>query len=78
MDVTSPVKAWQFIKPIPEKRFRLGVVGGKYGFGYNLRTFHVSVGNPDRMTLKWFVYDPDNAELHRSSTEQGAKLFVVD
>jgi hypothetical protein len=47
MDVTSSVKAWQFIKPTPEKRFRLGVVGGEYGFGYNLRTFYVSVGNLD-------------------------------
>lgn len=111
----QPLKAWQFVKPIPERRFKLGVVpqapviklgkkehidaffesgalqlgsfdfyntfdhpeigdnqegivtlvakapfgviGGKYGSGYNQRMFCTFVGDIDPSTMKRFGYD---------------------
>ncbi|QRP63155.1 hypothetical protein I6J77_13670 [Rhodanobacter sp. FDAARGOS 1247] len=111
----QPLKPWQFVKPTPEKRFKVGVVpqepliklgkkehidaffesgalqlgsyayynafdhpeigdnqegivtllaktpfgviGGKYGSGYNQRMFCVSVGDLDRRTMERFGYD---------------------
>jgi hypothetical protein len=111
----QPLKAWQLVKPTPEKRFKLGtvpqdpiiklgkkehvdaffesgalqlgsyayynafdhseigdnqegivtllaktpfgVIGGKYGSGYNQRMFCVSVGDLDRKTMERFGYN---------------------
>ena len=111
----QPLKPWQFVKPIPERRFKLGVIpqvpiiklgkkahvdaffesgtlqlgsfdyynafdhpeigdnqegvvtlvakapfgviGGKYGSGYDQRMFCAFLGNPDWNTMRRFGYD---------------------
>ena len=115
MPFDQPLKAWQLVKPIPEKRFKIGaipqapviklgkkehveaffesgvlklgsfeyynafdhpeigdnqegivtlvaktpfgVIGGKYGSGYNQRMFCTFVGDIDQGTMKRFGYD---------------------
>jgi hypothetical protein len=113
--IDQPLKPWQSVKPIPEKRFKIGlvpqvpviklgqkqhidaffktgalqlgsydyyssfdhseigdnqegvvtllaktpfgVIGGKYGSGYDLRMFCAFAGGVDRATMKGFGYD---------------------